>query len=67
MTGTCFVGLVTYIRLRVADRRALPGDRSERSALPSAAFDRLALGLLLLAFLFTVSLDTCSIRISKGG
>ncbi len=56
MTVTCFVGLVTYIRLRVAvGVRSLQIDPNDRPFRPLRLTDSL-LGYLLLAFLFVVSL-----------
>jgi hypothetical protein len=56
MTVTCFVGLVTYIRLRVAiGARSLQLDPNDRPFRPLRLTDSL-LGYMLLAFLFVVSL-----------
>jgi hypothetical protein len=56
MTVTCFMGLVTYIRLRVAvGTRSLQLDPNDRPFRPLRLTDSL-LGYLLLAFLFVVSL-----------
>ncbi|HKI34973.1 MAG TPA: hypothetical protein VKA46_24165 [Gemmataceae bacterium] len=56
MTVTCFVGLVTYIRLRVAiGVRSLQIDPNDRPFRPLRLTDSL-LGYMLLAFLFAVSL-----------
>ncbi len=56
MAVTCFVGLVTYIRLRVAiGVRSLQIDPSDRPFRPLKLTDSL-LGYMLLAFLFVVSL-----------
>jgi hypothetical protein len=56
MTVTCFVGLVTYIRLRVAiGTRSLQIDPNDRPFRPLRLTDSL-LGYMLLAFLFAVSL-----------
>jgi hypothetical protein len=56
MTVTCFMGLVTYIRLRVAvGTRSLQLDPNDRPFRPLRLTDSL-LGYLLLGFLFVVSL-----------
>jgi hypothetical protein len=56
MAVTCFVGLVTYIRLRVAvGTRSLQIDPNDRPFRPLRLTDSL-LGYMLLAFLFGVSL-----------
>jgi hypothetical protein len=56
MAVTCFAGLVTYIRLRVAvGVRSLQIDPNDRPFRPLRLTDSL-LGYLLLAFLFVVSL-----------
>jgi hypothetical protein len=56
MTVTCFMGLVTYVRLRVAvGARSLQLDPNDRPFRPLRLTDSL-LGYLLLAFLFVVSL-----------
>jgi hypothetical protein len=56
MTVTCFVGLVTYIRLRLAvGVRSLQIDPNDRPFRPLRLTDSL-LGYLLLVFLFMVSL-----------
>jgi hypothetical protein len=56
MAVTCFVGLVTYIRLRVAvGARSLDIDPNDRPFRPLRLTDSL-LGYMLLAFLFAVSL-----------
>jgi hypothetical protein len=56
MAVTCFVGLVTYVRLRVAvGVRSLQVDPTDRPFRPLRLTDSL-LGYLLLAFLFVVSL-----------
>src|SRR5262249_10892116 len=56
MAVTCFVGLVTYIRLRVAvGTRSLQIDPNDRPFRPLRLTDSL-LGYMLLAFLFVVSL-----------
>jgi hypothetical protein len=56
MTVTCFVGLVTYIRLRVAiGTRSLQIDPNDRPFRPLRLTDSL-LGYMLLVFLFAVSL-----------
>jgi hypothetical protein len=56
MAVTCFMGLVTYIRLRVAvGTRSLQLDPNDRPFRPLRLTDSL-LGYLLLAFLFVVSL-----------
>ena len=56
MTVTCFFGLVTYIRLRVAvGARSLQIDPNDRPFRPLRLTDSL-LGYMLLAFLFVVSL-----------
>jgi hypothetical protein len=55
MTVTCFMGLVTYIRLRVAvGTRSLQLDPNDRPFRPLRLTDSL-LGYLLLGFLFVVS------------
>jgi hypothetical protein len=56
MMVTCFFGLVTYLRLRIAvGNRSLELDATDRPFRPLRLTDSL-LGYLLLAFLFTVSL-----------
>jgi hypothetical protein len=56
MAVTCFVGLVTYIRLRMAiGVRSLQLDPNDRPFRPLRLTDSL-LGYMLLAFLFAVSL-----------
>jgi hypothetical protein len=56
MTVTCFMGLVTYVRLRVAvGTRSLQIDPNDRPFRPLRLTDSL-LGYMLLAFLFVVSL-----------
>ncbi len=56
MTVTCFAGLVTYIRLRVAvGARSLQIDPNDRPFRPLRLTDSL-LGYMLLAFLLVVSL-----------
>jgi hypothetical protein len=56
MTVTCFMGLVTYIRLRVAiGARSLQIDPTDRPFRPLKLTDSL-LGYMLLAFLFALSL-----------
>ena len=56
MAVTCFFGLVTYIRLRVAvGARSLQIDPNDRPFRPLRLTDSL-LGYMLLAFLFGVSL-----------
>jgi hypothetical protein len=56
MAVTCFVGLVTYIRLRLAiGTRSLEIDPNDRPFRPLRLTDSL-LGYMLLAFLFGVSL-----------
>jgi hypothetical protein len=56
MTVTCLMGLVTYIRLRVAvGTRSLQIDPNDRPFRPLRLTDSL-LGYMLLAFLFVVSL-----------
>jgi hypothetical protein len=56
MAVTCFLGLVTYIRLRVAiGKRSLEIDPNDRPFRPLRLTDSL-LGYMLLAFLFAVSL-----------
>jgi hypothetical protein len=56
MTVTCFMGLVTYIRLRLAvGARSLQLDPNDRPFRPLRLTDSL-LGYTLLAFLFVVSL-----------
>jgi hypothetical protein len=56
MTLTCFLGLVTYIRLRVAiGVRSLQIDPNDRPFRPLRLTDSL-LGYMLLVFLFAVSL-----------
>jgi MFS family permease len=55
MTVTCFMGLVTYVRLRVAvGTRSLQLDPNDRPFRPLRLTDSL-LGYMLLAFLFVVS------------
>jgi hypothetical protein len=56
MTVTCFLGLVTYVRLRLAvGVRSLQLDPTDRPFRPLRLTDSL-LGYMLLAFLFVVSL-----------
>jgi hypothetical protein len=56
MAVTCFVGMVTYIRLRIAlGQRSLEADPTDRPFQPLRLTDSL-LGYMLLAFLFVVSL-----------
>ncbi len=56
MTTTCFFGLATYIRLRIAiGARSLQLDPTDRPFRPLKLTDSL-LGYMLLAFLFAVSL-----------
>ncbi len=56
MTVTCFFGLVTYMRLRVAiGHRSLELDPTDQPFRPLRLTDSL-LGFMLLAFLFAVSL-----------
>jgi hypothetical protein len=56
MTATCFFGMVTYIRLRIAiGQRSLEADPSDNPFKPLKLTDSL-LGYMILAFLFVVSL-----------
>jgi hypothetical protein len=56
MTVTCFFGMVTYLRLRIAiGNRSLELDPTDRPFRPMRLTDSL-LGFMLLAFLFAVSL-----------
>jgi hypothetical protein len=63
MMVTCFFGLVTYIRLRMAvGTRSLQIDPTDRPFRPLRLTDSL-LGYMLLAFLFVVSLHFCLIAL----